>query len=139
MYKILIIKRTIGWLLNTSFLPFLFWQVWPELKLLPKASETMDECRGPLVPSQPLQKLPGFTLYLQCCTSPQTLKNAKYISKNILETCGILTTESNSLNMIEDVYTRNKPKRHYFVGVLWLRRKIKQKIVLFFVFPLQTR
>lgn len=56
---------------------------------------------------------------------PQTLTDTNYISKNLLEAYSSLATESIYLNMIKDVHTRSKPKKHIFVELTWFRSKIR--------------
>ena len=77
-----------------------------------KAPEAMNEYRvvDPIMTI--LKTIRIHSLIFSDVQIPQTLTNANYISKNLLEIYSILATESISFNMIKDVHTRNKPKKH---------------------------
>lgn len=82
-----------------------------------KAPEAMNEYRvlDPIMTI--LKTIRIHSLIFSDVQIPQTLINANYISKNLLEVYSILATESIYFNMIKDIHTRNKPKKHIFVGL----------------------
>ena len=90
-----------------------------------KASETISEYRvlDPIITI--LKTIRIHSLVFSDACLPQTLTDTNYISKNLLEAYSILATESISLNMIKDVHTRSKPKKHIFVELTWFRSKIR--------------
>lgn len=99
-----------------------------------KAPETMNEHRVLDPITTILKTIRIHSLIFSDVQIPQTLTNANYISKNLLEIYSILGTESISFNMIKDVHTRNKPKKHICVGLTWFRSKIRCKLENCFLF-----
>lgn len=99
-----------------------------------KAPEAMSGTEFSILSTTILKTIRIHSLIFSDVQIPQTLTNANYISKNLLEICSILATESTSFNMIKDVHTRNKPKKHICVGLTWFRSKNDASWRITFVF-----
>lgn len=98
-----------------------------------KASETISEY-WVLNSSWQYQKLLGFTLYIHWCTSITNFDKYNLYFQEFARNHRIPTTESISLHMIKNIYTRCKPEIIFWGGLLWFVRKIKLKLIYYFLF-----